>query len=207
MSPLRQQQLRSQQTYKLLLESAVEVLRTSSPEELRIPEICKECDTNSASAYYHFGSKEGLVTKAYVELYKQNRLPDVEGFELMAEVATSPKEVIQLFTGSITDPSTSEERKNSRNIRARVYAAALVNHELAKELADLQDEYLARNTRAMETFQRKGLASQSLSAHQYAVLLESLVVSRSINDTHANPESDESWAQIAVEVLQRFLIH
>jgi AcrR family transcriptional regulator len=185
----------------------MKVLRTSSPEELRIPEICKECDTNSASAYYHFGSKEGLVTKAYVELYKQNRLSDVEGFELMAEVATSPKEVIQLFTGSITDPSTSEERKNSRNIRARVYAAALVNHELAKQLADLQDEYLARATKAMETFQRKGIASQSLSAHQYAVLLESLFVSRSINDTHANPESDESWAQIAVEVLNRFLIH
>ena len=207
MSPLHQQQLRSQQTHALLLESAMKVLRTSSPEELRIPEICKECDTNSASAYYHFGSKEGLVTKAYVELYKQNRLSDVEGFELMAEVATSPKEVIQLFTGSITDPSTSEERKNSRNIRARVYAAALVNHELAKQLADLQDEYLARATKAMETFQRKGIASQSLSAHQYAVLLESLFVSRSINDTHANPESDESWAQIAVEVLNRFLIH
>jgi AcrR family transcriptional regulator len=207
MSPLHQQQLRSQQTHALLLESAMKVLRTSSPEELRIPEICKECDTNSASAYYHFGSKEGLVTEAYVELYKQNRLSDVEGFELMAEVATSPKEVIQLFTGSITDPSTSEERKNSRNIRARVYAAALVNHELAKQLADLQDEYLARATKAMETFQRKGIASQSLSAHQYAVLLESLFVSRSINDTHANPESDESWAQIAVEVLNRFLIH
>ena len=207
MSPLHQQQLRSQQTHALLLESAMKVLRTSSPEELRIPEICKECDTNSASAYYHFGSKEGLVTKAYVELYKQNRLSDVEGFELMAEVATSPKEVIQLFTGSITDPSTSEERKNSRNIRARVYAAALVNHELAKQLADLQDEYLVRATKAMETFQRKGIASQSLSAHQYAVLLESLFVSRSINDTHANPESDESWAQIAVEVLNRFLIH
>ena len=59
----------------------------------------------------------------------------------------------------------------------------------------------------METFQRKGLANQSLSAHQFAVLLESLVVSRSINDTHANPESDESWAQIAVEVLNRFLTH
>ena len=207
MSPLHQQQLRSQQTYKLLLESAMEVLRTSSPEDLRIPEICKKCDTNSASAYYHFGSKEGLVTKAYVELYKQNRQPDVEGFELMAQVATSARDVILIFEGSITDPATSQERKNSRNIRSRVYAAALVNPDLASELADLQDEYLDRTTKAMETFQRKGLASQTLSAHQYAVLLESLFVSRSINDTHANPESDESWAQIAVEVLNRFLIH
>ena len=207
MLPLHQKQARSQQTYAMLLESAVKVLRTSSPEELRIPQICKECDTISASAYYHFGSKEGLVTKAYVELYKQNRLPDVEGFELMAKIATSTKQIIDIFVDSITNPVSSDERKNSRNIRSRIYAAALVNPDLASELAALQDEYLARNTRAMETFQRKGLASQSLSAHQYAVLLESLVVSRSINDTHANPESDESWAQIAVEVLQRFLIH
>ena len=207
MLPLHQKQARSQQTYAMLLESAVKVLRTSSPEELRIPQICKECDTNSASAYYHFGSKEGLVTKAYVELYKENRQPDVEGFELMAEIATSAKDVIFIFHGAITDPETSQERKNSRNIRSRVYAAALVNPELAKELADLQDEYLARTTTAMEIFQRKGLANQSLSAHQFAILLESLFVSRSINDTHAVPESDESWAQIAVEVLQRFLIH
>jgi len=207
MPPLRQQQARSQQTHALLLKAATEVLRSESPENLRIPEICKECDTNSASAYYHFGSKEGLVTQAYVALYQENREPDVAGFELMAEVATSPKEVIQLFTGSITDPSTSEERKNSTNIRSRVYAAALTNPVLAKELADLQDEYLARATKAMETFQRKGIASQSLSAHQYAVLLESLFVSRSINDTHAVPESDESWAQIAVEVLNRFLVY
>ena len=207
MTPTRQKQARSQETYAQLLTGAMDVLRTSSPEELRIPSICKECDTNSASAYYHFGSKEGLVTKAYIELYKQNRLPDVEGFELMAEVATSTKQIIEIFVDSITNPISSQERKNSRNIRSRIYASALVNPDLASELADLQDEYLARNTRAMETFQRKGLANQSLSAHQFAVLLESLVVSRSINDTHANPESDESWAQIAVEVLNRFLTH
>ena len=207
MTPTRQKQARSQETYAQLLTGAMDVLRTSSPEELRIPSICKECDTNSASAYYHFGSKEGLVTKAYIELYKQNRLPDVVGFELMAEVATSTKQIIEIFVDSITNPISSQERKNSRNMRSRIYAAALVNPDLASELADLQDEYLARNTRAMETFQRKGLANQSLSAHQFAVLLESLVVSRSINDTHANPESDESWAQIAVEVLNRFLTH
>ena len=207
MTPTRQKQARSQETYAQLLTGAMDVLRTSSPEELRIPSICQECDTNSASAYYHFGSKEGLVTKAYIELYKQNRLPDVEGFELMAEVATSTKQIIEIFVDSITNPISSQERKNSRNIRSRIYASALVNPDLASELADLQDEYLARNTRAMETFQRKGLANQSLSAHQFAVLLESLVVSRSINDTLANPESDESWAQIAVEVLNRFLTH
>ena len=206
MQELRQQQARSQQTYAQLLTAAMDVLRTSSSEDLRIPDICKGCNTNSASAYYHFGSKEGLVTAAYIELYKQNRLPDVEGFELMAEVATSPKQIIDIFVDSITNPVSSQERKNSRNIRSRIYAAALVSPDLASELAGLQDEYLARNTRAMETFQRKGLANQSLSAHQFAVLLESLVVSRSINDTHANPESDESWAMIAVEVLNHFLI-
>ena len=206
MSPLRQQQARSQQTHALLLKAATEVLRSESPENLRIPEICKECETNSASAYYHFGSKEGLVTRAYLELFKENREPDVAGFELMAETATSSKQVIELFTLIITDPSTIEERKNSRNIRSRIYAAALTNSELAKELAVLQDEYLARNTKAMEAFQRKGIANQVLSARQFAVLLESLVVSRSINDSHATPETDESWAQIAVEVLNRFLI-
>ena len=206
MSPLRQQQARSQQTHALLLKAATEVLRSESPENLRIPEICKECETNSASAYYHFGSKEGLVTKAYLELFKENREPDVAGFELMAQTATSSKQVIELFTLIITDPSTIEERKNSRNIRSRIYAAALTNPELAKEMAVLQDEYLARSTKAMEAFQRKGIANQVLSAHQFAVLLESLVVSRSINDSHATPETDESWAQIAVEVLNRFLI-
>jgi len=206
MQELRQQQARSQETYAQLLTGAMDVLRTSSPEELRIPDICKGCNTNSASAYYHFGSKEGLVTAAYIELYKENRLPDVEGFELMAQVATSAKDVILIFVDAITNPATSQERKNSRNIRARVYAASLVNPDLASELADLQDEYLARTTKAMEVFQRKGIANQSLSAHQFAVLLESLFVSRSINDTHVNPESDESWAVIAVEVLNRFLI-
>jgi len=206
MSPLRQQQARSQQTHALLLKAATEVLRSESPENLRIPEICKECETNSASAYYHFGSKEGLVTKAYLELFKQNREPDVAGFELMAQTATSSKQVIDLLTLIITNPSTIEERKNSRNIRSRIYAAALTNPELAKEMAVLQDEYLARNTKAMEAFQRKGIANQVLSAHQFAVLLESLVVSRSINDSHATPETDESWALIAVEVLNRFLI-
>ena len=206
MSPLRQQQARSQQTHALLLKAATEVLRSESPENLRIPEICKECETNSASAYYHFGSKEGLVTKAYLELFKQNREPDVAGFELMAQTATSSKQVIDLLTLIITNPSTIEERKNSRNIRSSIYAAALTNPELAKELAVLQDEYLARNTKAMEAFQRKGIANQVLSAHQFAVLLESIVVSRSINDSHETPETDESWAQIAVEVLNRFLI-
>jgi len=206
MPPLRQQQARSKQTHALLLKAAVELLRDESPENLRIPEICKDCDTNSASAYYHFGSKEGLVTRAYVELFKELSEPDIAGFELLAEIVTSPAEIIPLFTHSITNPVTSDERKKSRNIRSRIYAAALTNPELAGELAVLQDEYLARTTGAMETLQRKGLANQALSAHQFAVLLESLFIARSSNDAHMSPESDESWAQISVEVINRFLI-
>ena len=207
MTPLHQQQARSQQTHAILLTAAMDVLRVSSPESLRIPEICKECGTNSASAYYHFGSKDGLVTKAYLELFRQGREPDVAGFELLAEVATSATEVLALFVESITNPSTSEERKSGRNIRSRVYAAALVNPELFKELAQLQSHYLARVTRAMEIFQRKGIVRKSLSAHQLAVLLEGLLVSRSVNDTYSEPTTDESWAQIAVEVLNSFLVH
>jgi len=207
MAELHQKQARSQQTYSLLLENAMEVLSGDSPENLRIPEICRECATNSASAYYHFGSKEGLVTKAYVELFRQSSEPDIAGLELLAEIATSGTEVISLFLGSITNPATSEERKKNRNIRSRVYAAALTNTELAKELVVIQDKYLTRATGAVETLQQKGLANKALSARQSAVLLESLFVSRSTNDTHLTPESDESWAQIIVEVLQRFLIN
>jgi len=207
MTPLHQQQARSQQTHAILLTAAMDVLRVSSPESLRIPEICKECGTNSASAYYHFGSKDGLVTKAYLELFRQGREPDVASFELLAEIATSASEVLALFVESITNPSTSEERKSGRNIRSRVYAAALVNPELFQELAQLQSQYLARVTKAMEIFQRKGIVRKSLSAHQLAVLLEGLLVSRSVNDTYSEPTTDESWAQIAVEVLNSFLVH
>ena len=207
MTPLHQQQARSQQTHAILLTAAMDVLRVSSPESLRIPEICKECGTNSASAYYHFGSKDGLVTKAYLELFRQGREPDVAGFERLAEVATSANEVLALFVESITNPSTSEERKSGRNIRSRVYAAALVNPELFQELVQLQSQYLARVTRAMEIFQLKGIVRKSLSAHQLAVLLEGLLVSRSVNDTYSEPTTDESWAQIAVEVLNSFLVH
>jgi len=207
MTPLHQQQARSQQSHAILLTAAMDVLRVSSPESLRIPEICKECGTNSASAYYHFGSKDGLVTKAYLELFRQGREPDVASFELLVEIATSASEVLALFVESITNPSTSEERKSGRNIRSRVYAAALVNPELFQELAQLQSQYLARVTRAMEIFQLKGIVRKSLSAHQLAVLLEGLLVSRSVNDTYSEPTTDESWAQIAVEVLNSFLVH
>ena len=207
MTPLHQQQARSQQTHAILLTAAMDVLRVSSPESLRIPEICKECGTNSASSYYHFGSKDGLVTKAYLELFRQGREPDVASFELLAEIATSASEVLALFVESITNPSTSEERKSGRNIRSRVYAAALVNPELFQGLAQLQSQYLARVTRAMEIFQLKGIVRKSLSAHQLAVLLEGLLVSRSVNDTYSEPTTDESWAQIAVEVLNSFLVH
>ena len=201
----RQQQSRAQMTYNVLLESAKSFLGSSSPDALRIETICRECDTNTASAYYHFGSKEGLITKAYVELFREHREPDVAGLEYLTQVASTVDEVIDVLLLRITNPLTSESRKISRNIISRVFAAALTDPDLALELAEMQKNFLNRVATAIEMFLQKAETTNTLSPHQLAIVLMTMAVGRSMNDTFADAESDESWADISNAVMRTLL--
>jgi len=205
MNSRRQQQSRAQMTHDVLLESAKSFLGRSSPDALRIETICRECDTNTASAYYHFGSKEGLIRKAYVELFRENSEPDVAGFEYLTQIASSVDEVVDAVVASIINPLTSEARKVNRNIVSRIFAASLTDPDLASELAEMQKNLSNRAATAIEKLQQRLGFKSDLDPHQLAVILFTISVGRSMNDTYADPESDESWAQMSAALIRSLI--
>ena len=69
----------------------------------------------------------------------------------------------------------------------------------------MQKNFLNRVATAIEMFLQKAETTNTLSPHQLAIVLMTMAVGRSMNDTFADAESDESWADISNAVMRTLL--
>ena len=76
-----------------ILEAAIDLLAESSPSGMTINEVCNRAGVRPPAIYYHFGSKEGLVSAAVEAVggawlrALQAQLPDGGAFEETLAVA------------------------------------------------------------------------------------------------------------------------
>jgi AcrR family transcriptional regulator len=130
----------------------VEYLATIEPEnldEVNIEAVAKAAGVSRATAYRHFGDREGLISRALMELTRRNArelterqaaLPTVaakieEAFAYMAASIRSDKVLAQVMT-----PNPSEEINRALNamsmeLMAPMYRAAQADGQLRDDLS------------------------------------------------------------------------
>lgn len=193
---------RGASTRQVLIDATARRLAESDETELRIADICQDTGFSSSVIYSNFRSRQGLIDATFLHMYDDLARRYVELLVQNTGDADSLGSLLAFYrVGDATAP-VHEALKEFRRIRLRVSTAALARPELQKAFVAVQEAHLNRMAALIEGVQDRGLFGRRLNGRQIAVMLEGYSFGRAVDDISLHPESEESWMQILLLLIE-----
>jgi AcrR family transcriptional regulator len=198
-------QSRSAPVMRAVLEAVSERLMVSDEILIRIPEICESTGVNYGSVYHHFGSREGVIDAAYSLIFSKMVEEDLASLRQINESLESFDEYVDAIRPVLERISTGEDRVIRRAIRSRIVAAAITRPELRVLIGVNQARLTKELLRIAEFAQLRGWMRRDVSAHSIAMLMQAVLLGRTLDDISTDPISDGEWEQTLVALFMEML--
>ncbi|MFI5036000.1 MAG: TetR/AcrR family transcriptional regulator [Acidimicrobiales bacterium] len=193
---------RSGSTRQTLIDATAARLRVTDESELRIADVCEDTGLSSSVIYSNFRSRQGLIDATFLTMYDDLARRYVELLQHNTADAVSLDSLLAFYRVGEGQAPVQETLREFRRIRLRVSTAALARPELQRAVVQVQEDHVSRMSGLIEDLQARGLLGRGLRARQLAVLLEGFSFGRALDDISLHPESDASWYQMLVLVLE-----
>lgn len=199
-------QSRSAPVMRAVLEAVSERLMVSDEMLIRIPEICESTGVNYGSVYHHFGSREGVIDAAYSLIFSKIVEEDLASLRRVNESLTTIDEYVDAVRPVLEQISNGEERVIRRAIRSRIVAAAITRPDLRVLIGINQARLTKELLRVAEFGQKREWMRRDVSAHSIAMLMQAVLLGRTLDDLSLEPISDAEWEQTLIAVFMEMLI-
>lgn len=186
-------QSRSAPVMQAVLDAVGERLMNADESLIRIPEICEATGVNYGSVYHHFGSREGVIDAAYHQMFTKLAEEDIAILHLVSVSSQTHDDYIVAVQALIGTFASSEERKTRRALRARIVAASMMRPELRQLIGETQSRLTTELERIVEYGQERTWLNRDISAHSVAVLIQVLLVGRTLDDVSTTPIDNAEW--------------
>ena len=191
---------------RAVLEAVSERLMVSDEMLIRIPEICESTGVNYGSVYHHFGSREGVIDAAYSLIFSKIVEEDLASLRRVNESLTTIDEYVDAVRPVLEQISNGEERVIRRAIRSRIVAAAITRPDLRVLIGINQARLTKELLRVAEFGQKREWMRRDVSAHSIAMLMQAVLLGRTLDDLSLEPISDAEWEQTLIAVFMEMLI-
>ncbi|MGA2968614.1 MAG: TetR/AcrR family transcriptional regulator [Acidimicrobiales bacterium] len=198
-------QNRSAPVMRAVLEAVSERLMVSDEILIRIPEICESTGVNYGSVYHHFGSREGVIDAAYNLIFSQIVEEDLVSLRQINESLETFDDYVDAIRPVLERISTGEGRVVRRAIRSRIVAAAITRPELRMLIGANQARLTEELLRIAQFAQLRGWMRRDVSAHSIAMLMQAVMLGRTLDDISSDPLSDGEWEQTLVSLFMEML--
>ena len=178
---------------KAVIDEVVSRLWDGDESLIRIPEICDATGVNYGSVYHHFGSREGVIDAAYNQLFSDLVQCDIDELSNVSQESADIDEFLIRIQPLIGLLSAGEDRRRSRAMRARIVAAALTRPELAALIGATESRLTTELRDVMSMGQDRGFVRKDVSAWSLAVLVQTVVFGRVLDDITTSPIEQEDW--------------
>jgi AcrR family transcriptional regulator len=186
-------QNRSAPVMQAVLDAVGERLMKADESLIRIPEICEATGVNYGSVYHHFGSREGVIDAAYHQMFTKLAEEDLATLQLVSVSSQTFEEYLVAMQGLIGTFASSDVRRARRALRARIVAASMMRPELRELIGTTQSRLTNELQTIVEYGQQREWLNRELSAHAVAVLIQVLLVGRTLDDVSATPIDNAEW--------------
>lgn len=191
-------------TYRKILDTAVAVLNEDGFDRFNVQRVLDGAEVSRATLYRHFPDVDALIETALVEMFRQ----ELDQFQVMAvglverstDVDSFRQEVRQFFETFSTIPPVFRLR------RAHTFALASSRPGLAATVATMQETLTDGWESTIQAAQHKGLIRQDLDTRAAAVMIQSVALGRIVDDTAISHISNEQWANMFFELIDRTMI-
>jgi AcrR family transcriptional regulator len=190
---------------RAVLEAVSERLMVSDEILIRIPEICESTGVNYGSVYHHFGSREGVIDATYSLIFSKIIDEDVASLRQINESLETFDEYVDAIRPVLERISNGEERVVRRAIRSRIVAAAITRPDLRVLISVNQARLTKELLRIAEFAQLRGWMRRDVSAHSIAMLMQAVLLGRTLDDISSDPMSDSEWEQTLVALFMEML--
>jgi AcrR family transcriptional regulator len=192
-------QNRSAPVMQAVLGAVGERLMKADESLIRIPEICEATGVNYGSVYHHFGSREGVIDAAYHQMFTKLAEEDLATLQLVSVSSQTFEEYLISMQALVGTFASSDERRARRALRARIVAASMMRPELRVLIGETQSRLTNELQSIVEYGQQREWLNRELSAHSVAVLIQVLLVGRTLDDVSTTPIDNAEWeASMAV---------
>jgi AcrR family transcriptional regulator len=190
---------------RIVLEAVAERLMEGDEILIRIPEICESTGVNYGSVYHHFGSREGVIDAAYSLIFSRIVEDDIVALLQVTESTTTFDEYVGAVSHVLERISIGPERLARRAIRSRIVAAALTRPELRVLISIDQARITKELLRIVNHGQRRGWMRRDVPSQSIVMLMQSVVLGRTMDDLAIVPLSDVEWEQMLVAIFMEML--
>jgi len=200
-------QNRSAPVIQAVLDAVGERLMKADESLIRIPEICESTGVNYGSVYHHFGSREGVIDAAYHQMFSKLAEEDIATLHNVNVASQSLEEYLGAMQALIGTFASSDERRARRALRARIVAASMMRPELRTLIGDTQSRLTDELQAIVEYGQLREWLSRDISSHSVAVLIQVLLVGRTLDDVSTAPIDNADWEKLMVTLLDVIISH
>jgi len=189
-------------TRQLLIDSAVQLMETTNPEDVRIEDVLAQAGLTSGAIYHHFDNFPDLVDQAVIHRY----IADLEAsYEAVAQIIAAATDVKSLAAGlrATTTRGMAADRANQRFARAQVMARAAANQRFGEALRPHQMRLNDVYSGLVEELQAKGLFDPAVDPVAGALFVQAYSLGFVVNDVSGNPAADEEIVALILRVLER----
>jgi AcrR family transcriptional regulator len=188
-----------------VLEAVSKRLMISDEILIRIPEICESTGVNYGSVYHHFGSREGVIDAAYSLIFSKIVDEDIAALRQVNDSAMTLEDYVDAIRAVLERVANGEERVARRAITSRIVAAALTRPELRLLIGVNQARLTNELLRICEYGQERGWMRDDVSAQSVAMLMQAVLLGRTLDDISLFPIGDAEWEQTLVSLFMQML--
>ena len=194
-------QNRSAPVIQAVLDAVGERLIKADESLIRIPEICESTGVNYGSVYHHFGSREGVIDAAYHQMFTKLADEDIAILHAVSVESQTLEEYLGAMQGLVGTFASSDERRARRALRARIVAASMMRPDLRKLIGETQVRITDELQGIIEIGQQRGWLNRDISAHSLAVLIQILLIGRTLDDVSTSPMDRVEWETMMATLL------
>jgi AcrR family transcriptional regulator len=191
-------------TYRKILDTAVAVLNEDGFDRFNVQRVLDGADVSRATLYRHFPDVDGLIETALVETFRQEldrfQAMAVELVERSTDVASFRNEIRQFFEVFSSVPAVFRLR------RTHTLALASSRPGLAASIATIQETLTDSWESTIQAAQHKGLIREDLDSRAAAVMIQSIGLGRIVDDTAVSHISNEQWAEMFFDFVDRAML-
>lgn len=189
---------RGDETYRRILDRAVERFDRHGAAGVVVTAIAREAGVSVGAVYHHFSGRSGLVAAARAEQFRRTTETDIAEVELAVRSARDGTEFLAL-NRALVRRNRLPDRARARRQRLAVLVAAEEDPETALMVAAAQRRLTDALVAAAATARERGWFAPDVDARAWAVLMQGLLLGAVLADL--DPDLDEdAWVELVERV-------
>ena len=183
-----------------ILAAAVKEVRERDESAFRVTIVAKNAGCATSVLYHYFGSREGLIDAALVQIVIEESAGVRESIRLACLAAETSTDAIEMLV-SYVKFAHSPDRRPERSLRARLLGAAQTRPVVRDAYQQYGELATQANRALLVTLAEKGLIRTDLNLNAVALTLRALDFGWVLEE--ANDETDvefDDWIAVMREL-------